>query len=959
MVDFLSTIWFNMTNTPNNFSMIRIGKITAFFTLLCMALVSMAQQPQMPSIPTDPNVRIGKLDNGLTYYIRHNELPEDRADFYIAQKVGSILEEENQRGLAHFLEHMCFNGTTNVPCKGIINWLESIGVKFGENLNAYTSIDETVYNIDNVPVIRDGIVDSCLLILHDWANDLTLAEAEIDNERGVIHEEWRTGQGAMMRMYEQALPKAFEGSKYGHRLPIGTIEVIDNFPYQALRDYYEKWYRPDQQGIVVVGDIDVDKVEAKIKEIFSPIKMPANAAERVYEQVPDNKEPIITIAKDKEQPTTMIYIWHKHPATPNEAKGNMGYLVQNYMFSMIESMLNARLEELRQSANPPFIAAAAEESDFLLAKTTKAFAGLAISKEDGIPTAISTLVREIERARKFGFTSSEYARAKADYLRALESAYNERDKMKNDEYVQEYVNHFLNNEPIPGIEAEYAIMNQLVPNIPIEAINSILPQLIKDENIVINVFGPDKEAMVYPTEAEILKILQDTKAEEITAYEDNVSDEPLMKEVPKAGKIVKTEEGPFGSTALTLSNGVRVVIKNTDFKADEIRMTAFSPGGNSVFGTNEPLQVKMLNSVAGLGGLGNFSNVDLEKVLAGKKVSISASINGLTERVSGSCSPKDLETLMQLVYLTFTAPRMDDAAFESFKQRTKASLANQEANPMTALTDTLQKELYGNHPMAGRIKSEMIDQIDYNRIMEMYKDRFKEAGDFTFLFVGNIKLEEAKPLIETYLGGLPTINRKENFKDIEMDIRKGTHKNVFEKQMETPKATVISVISGHCDFTPKNNLLMSMLSQTMNMVYIETIREKEGASYGVSAMGQMNCYPKPEAIFQIYFDTDPAKREKMEQIVMAELQKVAQEGPRPEHLAKVKEYMLKQYTESIKENGYWLNQLHEYYFSNIDMNTNYEKLVNEMTAEDVKNFTKALLDQGNIIEVTMTAEGTK
>ena len=959
MVDFLSTIWFNMTNTPNNFSMIRIGKITAFFTLLCMALVSMAQQPQMPSIPTDPNVRIGKLDNGLTYYIRHNELPEDRADFYIAQKVGSILEEENQRGLAHFLEHMCFNGTTNFPGKGIINWLESIGVKFGENLNAYTSIDETVYNIDNVPVIRDGIVDSCLLILHDWANDLTLAEKEIDNERGVIHEEWRTGQGAMMRMYEQALPKAFEGSKYGHRLPIGTIEVIDNFPYQALRDYYEKWYRPDQQGIVVVGDIDVDKVEAKIKEIFSPIKMPANAAERMYEQVPDNKEPIITIAKDKEQPTTMIYIWHKHPATPNEAKGNMGYLVQNYMFSMIESMLNARLEELRQSANPPFIAAAAEESDFLLAKTTKAFAGLAISKEDGIPTAISTLVREIERARKFGFTSSEYARAKADYLRALESAYNERDKMKNDEYVQEYVNHFLNNEPIPGIEAEYAIMNQLVPNIPIEAINSILPQLLKDENIVINVFGPDKEAMVYPTEAEILKILQDTKAEEITAYEDNVSDEPLMKEVPKAGKIVKTEEGPFGSTALTLSNGVRVVIKNTDFKADEIRMTAFSPGGNSVFGTNEPLQVKMLNSVAGLGGLGNFSNVDLEKVLAGKKVSISASINGLTERVSGSCSPKDLETLMQLVYLTFTAPRMDDAAFESFKQRTKASLANQEANPMTALTDTLQKELYGNHPMAGRIKSEMIDQIDYNRIMEMYKDRFKEAGDFTFLFVGNINLEEVKPLIETYLGGLPTINRKENFKDIEMDIRKGTHKNVFKKQMETPKATVISVISGHCDFTPKNNLLMSMLSQIMNMVYIETIREKEGASYGVSAMGQMNCYPKPEANFQIYFDTDPAKREKMEQIVMSELQKVGQAGPNPEHLAKVKEFMLKKHLENVKENGYWLNLLNEYYFSNIDMNTNYEKLVNEMTAEDVKNFTKALLDQGNIIEVTMTAKEAK
>ena len=932
---------------------------TTFLVVGSVVLASAQQQPQMPPIPIDPNVRIGKLDNGLTYYIRHNELPEKRADFYIAQKVGSILEEENQRGLAHFLEHMCFNGTTNFPGKGIINWLETIGVRFGENLNAYTSIDETVYNINNVPVTRDGIVDSCLLILHDWANDLTLDPKEIDNERGVIHEEWRTGQGAMMRMYEQALPKAFEGSKYGHRLPIGTIEVIDNFPYQALRDYYEKWYRPDQQGIVVVGDIDVDKVEAKIKEIFSPIEMPANAAERVYEQVPDNKEPIITIAKDKEQPTTMIYIWHKHPATPNEAKGQLSYLVQNYMLSMIESMLNARLEELRQGANPPFINAGSGNNDFLLAKTVEAFACIAISKDDGIPTALATLIREIERARKFGFTASEYARAKADYLRGLESAYNERDKMKNNQYVQEYVRHFIDNEPIPGIETEYALMNQLAPNIPVEAINSILPQLIKDENIVINIFGPDKEGMVYPTEAEILDILNKTKAEEITAYVDKVSDEPLMKETPKAGKIVKTEEGPFGSTALTLSNGVRVVVKNTDFKADEIRMRAFSPGGTSVFGTKEALQIKMLNAVAGLGGLGNFSNVDLEKVLAGKKASINASVSDLSEGLNGSCSPKDLETMLQLVYLSFTAPRMDNDAFESFKQRTKAALANQEADPSMALTDTLQREMYGNHPMAGRVKADMIDQTDYNRIMEMYKDRFKEAGDFTFLFVGNINLEEAKPLIETYLGGLPTINRKENYQDIKLDIQKGTRKNLFEKQMETPKATVISIMSGDCEYNLKNNLLMTMLSQTMSMVYLETVREKEGASYGVSAYGQLSRGTKDEAFFQIYFDTDPAKREKMEQIVMTELQKVANEGPRPEHLAKVKEFLLKKHIENTKENGYWLGQLNNYYWYNTDMNTDYEKLVNELTVEDVKKFTKDLLNQGNIIEVTMTAKEAK
>ena len=934
-----------------------IQKMMSAIILLGCTLIAFAQQPQMPPLPTDPNVRIGQLDNGLTYYIRHNELPEKRADFYIAQKVGSILEEENQRGLAHFLEHMCFNGTTHFPGKGIINWLESIGVRFGENLNAYTSIDETVYNISDVPVIRDGIVDSCLLILHDWANDLTLDPKEIDNERGVIHEEWRSGQGAMMRMYEQAFPKAFAGSKYGHRLPIGTIEVIDNFPHQALRDYYEKWYRPDLQGIIVVGDIDVDKVEAKIKEMFSHIEMPANAAERVYEVVPDNQEPIVTIAKDKEQTNTMIYIWHKHPATPKEAKGNIGYLVQNYLFSIVQSMLNARLNELTQTAQPPFIAAVAEDGDFLLAKTPSAFAGLAIAKDNGIDTALAALVREIERAKKFGFTASEYARAKADYLRYLESAYNERSKTRNSQYVNEYVRHFIDNEPIPGIETEYALMNQIAPSIPLEAINSVLPQIIKDENIVINVFGPNKEGMVYPTEEELLNVLKSVKAEELTAYVDKVSDEPLMKETPKAGKICKEESGPFGSTVWTLSNGARVVIKNTDFKADQILMRAFSPGGTSVFGTKEALQIKMLNNVAGIGGLGNFSNVDLEKVLAGKKASVSSFVNGLSEGLVGNCSPKDMETLLQLIYLSFTAPRMDMEAFESFKNRTKAELANQEANPMIALSDTLQYALYDNHPMAIRIKSEMVDHINYNRILEMYQNRFMEAGDFTFLFVGNINPEEVKPLIEIYLGGLPTINRTENFEDIKMNFRKGEYKNIFNKDMETPMATVVVVASGNCEYSLKNNLLMTCLARTLDMVYIEEVREKQGGTYGVQTIGQLNRYPKEdEALLEVVFNTDPAKREMLMKIIIGELQKVAQEGPKQEHLAKVKEALVKQHAENIKENSYWLSILNEFYWYKEDMNSNYEQIVNSITVKDVQEFAKKLFDQNNLIEVSMTTE---
>ncbi len=934
-------------------------KMMLALVLMGSTLTISAQQPQMPPLPTDPNVRIGKLDNGLTYYIRHNELPENRADFYIAQKVGSILEEDNQRGLAHFLEHMCFNGTTHFPGKGIINWLESIGVRFGQNLNAYTSVDETVYNISDVPVIRDGIIDSCLLILHDWANDLTLDPKEIDNERGVIHEEWRSGQGAMMRMYEKTFPIMYAGSKYGHRLPIGTIEVIDNFPHQALRDYYEKWYRPDQQGIIVVGDVDVDKVEAKIKEMFSPIEMPANPAPREYNPVPDNKEPIVTIAKDKEQPQTMIYIWHKHPATPNEAKGNMGYLLQNYLFSMVESMLNARLNELTQSAEPPFIAAGAEDTDFLLAKTTKAFAGIAITKDDGIESGFAALLREMERARKFGFTESEYNRAKADYLRHLESAYNERNKVKNDAYVQEYVRHFIDNEPIPGIEAEYALMNQIAPNIPLEAINSVLPQLIKDENIVINVFGPDKEDMSYPTEQQLLDVLKKVKAEELTAYVDKVSDEPLMKESPAAGKVVKEENGPFGSTVWTLSNGVRVVLKPTDFKADQIMMRAFSPGGTSLFGTKEPLQLKMLNEVAGVGGLGNFSNVDLEKVLAGKKASVSAFVNGLSEGLSGSCSPKDMETLMQLVYLSFTAPRMDQDAFTSFKNRAKANLANQEANPMIALTDSIQFALYGNHPLAMRVKAEMIDNVDYKRIMDMYADRFKEAGDFTFLFVGNINLEEAKPMIETYLGGLPTIKRTENFADVNMNFRKGEYKNVFNKELGTPMATVIVVAHGNCDYSLKSDILMKCLSRTLDMVYLEEVREKEGGTYGVQTVGQLTRYPKDEALLQVVFNTDPTKREMLMGIIMGELQRVAKEGPKEEHLAKVKEAMVKQYAESIKENSYWLGVLNNYYWYNEDMDSKFVELVNSITVKDVQKFAKQLFDQGNLIEVCMTDESAK
>ena len=930
-------------------------KLLMTTTLLFMAVVMFAQQ-QTQVIPFDPQVRVGKLENGLTYYIRHNKLPENRADFYIAQKVGSILEEENQRGLAHFLEHMCFNGTTNFPGKGIINWLESIGVRFGQNLNAYTSIEETVYNISDVPLLRESVVDSCLLILHDWANDLTLNPKEIDNERGVIHEEWRSRQNAMMRIYDQILPKCYQGSKYAYRMPIGTMEVVDNFPYQALRDYYEKWYRPDQQGIIVVGDIDVDQIEEKIKKIFSSIEMPENPAPREYLPVADNKEPIVAIGTDKEQSSTQVQIWHKHPAYPNDKKNTVDYMVHNYMKSMVNRMLNARLSEMTQVANPPFIGAGVSYSDFLLSKTASAFVGAVTCKENEIPSSFASLIREIERARKFGFTASEYERAKANYMSHVESAYNERNKIKNGAYVNGYVRHFIDNENVAGLETEYAIVKQIVPQIPVEAINTVLPQLIKEENMVITVMGPEKEGVTYPTEQEILDIRKKVQAEELTAYVDKVSNEPLLAETPTPGKIVKTEEGAFGSTVLTLSNGIRVILKETDFKADQIIMQSFSPGDTSVFGTDDALQIKLLNQVAGVGGFGKFNKVELSKALAGKNVSLSTSVSSLTEGVSGNCSPKDFETLMQLVYMGFTSLRKDEQALESYKQRLKVGMANQEGKPTTALQDTINKVLYDNHPLVTRLKVDMIDQIDYDKIIEMYNNRFEDASDFTFFFVGNINMEEIKPLIETYLGGLPTTGRKETFQDQKLDIRKGKHKVVFNKEQETPKATVIMVNSGKCAYNLKNKLLMTCLTRTMDMVYTEEVREKEGGTYGVSISGKLGKYPKEEATIEISFNTDPDKREKMESIIINELNKAAVNGPKEEHLAKVKEALVKQYAERIKENGYWLGALNEYYWRGEDVNTNYEEIVNSITAKDVKKFLKKLLKQGNLIEISMTTD---
>lgn len=932
-----------------------------FASLFLGIFIAEAQQPQMPNIPIDPSVRIGKLSNGLTYYIRKNTKKPHLADFYIAQKVGSILEEPQQRGLAHFLEHMAFNGTKNFPSDktglGIVPWCETAGIKFGYNLNAYTSIDKTVYNISDAPLTRAGVLDSCLLILHDWSHSLLLSDKEIDKERGVIHEEWRTRRTANQRLYEEALPLIFKGDKYADCMPIGSMDIVDHFPYKDLRDYYKKWYRPDLQGIIIVGDIDVDQVEAKIKQIFGSIPAAVSPAQRIYYPVSNNKEPIIVVAKDKEQTHVVASIDYKQDAYPDSLKNKLSYLMMGYFTNMATNMINDRLEELTQKANPPFLQAGAGYDDFIVTKAKECMEGYVVCKEDSIEKSISSLIDELQRVRQHGFTASEYARARANYLKGLETQYNNRKDVENRTYVNQYVNNFLDNEPIPSIEYTYQLMNQIAPNITVETINQQLKSLMPDSNQVLILFGPEKESIKYPTKEALTTLLTTEESKQMAPYIDKVSNEPLIKQEPKPGKVVsKKVNQKFGTTLLTLSNGVKVWIKKTDFKADEIRMDAFSFGGNSLFEDKDFINYKFINDVVEVGGLGNFSATDLPKQLAGKNVSVSPFVNTLTQGLSGSCSPKDFATMIQLTYLYFKSPRMDQAAFESFKSRTKASLENRDSNPIATYIDSLSLVLYGNKPRVQPIKAKDIDRLDYQRTMELYKDRFKNAGEFNFVLVGNVNIDSVTPYLEKYLGSLPNINQKETFKDNNMYIRPVNETHVFYKKQETPSALVTVIYSGTTPYTETNYQKLDVLEQALTMIYTEKVREDEGGSYGVNVSIVQTKYPKPLVDLTIQFRTGPEKYNKMIKIIYDQLAIMEKEGPKVEDLKKIKEYMLKQYDSYQKENSYWMGLIHEYLFTGLDKNNGYKAIVNKITVKDIQQCAAELLKQKHRVEITMTTD---
>ncbi len=923
----------------------------------CVSLAFTASA-QMEQLPKDPAVRIGTLPNGLTYYIRHNETPKGQADFYIAQKVGSILEEDEQRGLAHFLEHMCFNGTKNFDGNEVVKWLETKGVKFGRDLNAYTSIDETVYNISNVPVASEAVQDSCLLILHDWADGLLLLPEEIDKERGVIHEEWRSRNVGQQRLMEKLLPEMYPGSKYGYRLPIGTMEVVDNFPYQALRDYYEAWYRPDQQGVVVVGDIDVDVIEQKIKDLFTPIEMPEDAEDRDYEPVADNEGTIFVIGADPEMPNTRVQVYFKNDVLPFAMRNTPAYIGQKYVTDMITSMLNSRLDEIGSTADSPFAAAGTYYGNFFVASTKDALTLIGIAKEGKVDDTLASIYRELLRATRGGFTFSEYDRARSEYLSQLEKDYNNRAKTENDTYVHTYVRNFIDGTPMMDIEQEYPMMQMFANQIPVEAINEVVKQLVTDDNRVVSVMMPEKEGLAVPTKEELANVMKGVDAEEIAPFVDEVKSEPLIPNLPAPGKIVSENKlDKWDAVEWVLSNGAKVVVKHTDFKADEILFDAQAIGGTSVFPDEYAASLIFFPYATSQHGLGEYSYKDLQKYMQGKQCSVSFGLDDFVRDVSGTTTPKDLPVMMELLYSTFTAFNISDEEFKASQNAITGFLHNQETEPQYVFGKEVAKALYSN-PRKQAISSETIMNASLDQTLDIAKKMTANAADYTFYFVGNIDLDTFRPLVEQYIATLPsdvnaTVTKPEFLPSLEMNM--GEKVTVAKTPMQTPQTYALVVEAGNIPYTMKDRAAASIAGQILSQRLLEKVREEMGATYSIGAYGNMErVADKYNVTLLSQFPMKPELQKEVMEYVEQAFKDM--ETVKPEELAKVTEYMIKSVKENSEKNQWWLNGMAGEALNGVDTTHNAEEMYANFTVEDVQNFVKKLNEQGNFRIILLEAE---
>ncbi len=904
-------------------------------------------------IPLDPDVIKGTLDNGLTYYIRHNDTPKNRAELTLVVKAGAVYEDDDQRGLAHFCEHMAFNGTKNFPKHELINYLESIGMKFGPEVNAYTSFDETVYGI-KVPLDTAEFLDKGLLVLYDWAFNVSFEDEEIDKERGVIHEEWRMNQGAQFRMMEKMFPVLFHNSKYAERLPIGTMKVVDSCEYSAIKRFYKDWYRPDLMSLILVGDFDAKAVEEQVKKMFSDQPKPQNPRQPEKIEIPDHDEALISIIADKEAQATSVQLFYKHPLWKQKT-------LKDYRTSIIHNlyntMINNRLTELTLKENAPFAYGYSVYTNFLGPKDV--YMSIAATQDSKIIDGLTAIMVENERVKRHGFTESELERQKKALLRQVEKMYNERDKRKSAELVEEYKRNFLMTEaPAPGIENEYKYYKQFIDGIQLEEVNALAKQWITDKNLVVLINAPEKESVVLPKEEEVKKIIEEVKNMNIEPYVDKVSNEPLFSEEVKPGKIdSKTKNKNKNFEEWTLKNGIKVVLKQTDFKQDEILFTAYSLGGTNKYPVEKDVSARIATDIILESGISGFDKIELEKKLSDKVLQITPYIGELTEGFNGSCAPQDFEVLLQMIYMYFTKVRYDKVAYNSYIERMKGLYENQRLDPTNVFRDSIQAIMSQNHPKKRPMSDKLLEEADYKTVYKIFKERFNDPSGFTFFFVGNIDLKKAKPLIEKYLGGLPMIEKEETFTDLGINPPQGKVMKEVLKGSD-PRSIVFMDLHGDFEYNWQNILELDAICKVLGTKLLESIREDKSGVYSIGAYPQTKHYPKSKYNVIISFGCAPDNIETLSEGVFAEIKKLKENGPTEKDLLKVKEKLLRERESSIRENKFWLNVLKNSYLHKFDINEldKYNDFVNNLSIEQLKKAANKYFNDQNYIRVVLKPE---
>ncbi len=903
------------------------------------------------AIPPDPAILIGKLDNGLTYYIKKNSKPEQRIELRLVVNAGSICETDGQQGLAHFMEHMCFNGTKNFPSNRMIQMLEEMGVGFGSELNAYTGFDETVYMM-KIPSDREEWVERGFQAIEDWAHQVSMDSKEIDKERGVIIEEWRMGLGADERMQSKYVPVLFRGSRYAERLPIGKIDVIKSFPYDTLKAFYNTWYRPDLMAVIVVGDIDAETAERKIKEHFGSIPKAEQPKPRIVYPVPGNEEPLVSIVTDREATGYTIQVMFKHPAASSVTYEDY----RNSLLRMIfTGMLNKRFMEITRKPEAPFLMSGSEYGSFI-GRSVDVYSLYAAAKENRMEESLEVIMTENERVSRFGFTATELEREKKEIYTIYENGAKEAGKTESGTFADEFIRNYLTRESIPGYLKEFELVKEFLPDITLEEVNKLGRNWTTENNMLVLVTAQEKEGMNIPSEQMTAGIIKSVRSKEIEPYVDEVADVPLLEKVPPPSEVTKRlENAVFGFTELTFSNGVRMILKPTDFKNDQILLSSTSPGGTSLYPDDDIMSAMLASAVVNQSGIGSYDYMGLQKKLSGNTAKLTPFINELREGVNGSCTPKDLETMLQLNYLYFTGIRRDEDAFNSYVSRMRNMIRPMRSNPQVIFTDTLTKIVTMNSPREIAVPTEaQLDQVNLDRIIEIYKDRFSDAGDFTYVMVGNFSIDEVMPLLVKYIGGLPSTGRKETWRDVTPGFPEGRVEVDVPRNSEQ-QSMVAMVWNGDFRWKDSERQSFGMLMDLMSIKLREAMREDQSGVYGISFEGSPSKFPNPEYTVTSSWGCHPDSVSMLTETVLAEIEKIIKYGPSEEDLGKVKETLIRGRETAMKENSFWLSALQSHYMYGTVLRTleEYKSFVSSFTPKDIRKMAKRYLDTRNYVRVAL------